>query len=218
MRNPWLDLPASAPFVLPADAAAIARFNERARADVAVHLELLPEPFLGDPLSPVVLLGLNPGFSPDDAACHADPTFAALSRANLEHLKSDFPFYLLNPAAPGPGRRWWSKRLRKLIEATSLSAVANRVLCVEFFGYHSDRYAHRKLRLPSQDYGVHLLRQAMARNAVVVVMRSRRFWFDAVPELASYPRRFSLRNVQSTYVSPRNCPDGFDAIVAAVKG
>lgn len=59
MRNPWLDLPASAPFVLTANAAVIARFNERARADVAVHIELLPEPLLGDPLSPIVLLRIR---------------------------------------------------------------------------------------------------------------------------------------------------------------
>ena len=106
----------------------------------------------------------------------------------------------------------------KMDDATLAIHPPSSVLCVEFFGYHSDRFAHRKLRLPSQDYGVHLVRQAMARNAVVVVMRSRRFWFDAVLELESYPRRFSLRNVQSTYVSPRNCPDGFDAIVGAVAG
>jgi hypothetical protein len=57
----------------------------------------------------------------------------------------------------------------------------------------------------------------MARNAVVVVMRSHRYWFAAVPELATYRQLFSLRSSQSTYVSPRSCPDGFDAIVEALK-
>jgi hypothetical protein len=83
MRNPWLELPHQAPYVLADDADAIERFNRtasaRRQADRTwLHLELLPEPFLGDPAAPIVVLSLNPGYSPDDAAWHAGPTFAAL--------------------------------------------------------------------------------------------------------------------------------------------
>ena len=77
-----------------------------------------------------MLLGLNPGFSHDDAATHADPRFIRLSRASMAHASSDYPFYLLNPAAIGPGRRWWDQRLGRLIDVAGREAVAGRVLCI----------------------------------------------------------------------------------------
>ncbi len=219
MRNPWLSLPSRAPYVIVEDEHAIANFNRtvyarRTAADrTLLHLELLPEPFLGDPAAPIVLLSLNPGFSVDDAFWHADPTFATLSRANLEHRASDYPFYLLNPAINAPGSRWWSRRLGRLLEAASRQVVARRICCVEYFGYHSVGFAHERLRVPSQRYGFFLVRQALGRGAIVVLMRSRRIWFDAVPELAAYPRLFRLSNPQNTTISRRNCPSGFDEIV-----
>ena len=217
MLNPWLDLPRFGPFVLPDDDAAITSFNQTATELMKVHRELLPEPFLGDPKAPVVLLSLNPGFSDDDAGCHADPTFSRLSRANLEHGASDHPFYLLHPSIRGPGRNWWDQRLGRLLEATAREIVARRVLCVEYFGYHSKRFAHQRLRLSSQDYGFFLVRQAIARRAVIVLTRSRQLWFEAVSELEAYSRLFLLRSVQNTTIRPRNCPSGFSDIVAALK-
>ncbi len=59
--NPWLHLPMTAPFVLAEDAPLVERFNLTASPDHRLDLTLLPEPFLGLPSAPVVLLGLNPG-------------------------------------------------------------------------------------------------------------------------------------------------------------
>ena len=49
MRNPWLDLPAYAPFVPSSFAEAIKHFNADAGPNAFIHLECLPEPVLGDP-------------------------------------------------------------------------------------------------------------------------------------------------------------------------
>jgi hypothetical protein len=49
-------------------------------------------------------------------------------------------------------------------------------------------------------------------------MRSKRLWFAAVPELASYPRLVRIRNAQSPVISPRNIDGDFDALVKAVGG
>jgi hypothetical protein len=49
-----------------------------------------------------------------------------------------------------------------------------------------------------------------------VRMRCVREWTAAVPELAGHPRVFTLRSPQNTTLSRNNCPDGFDAILAAV--
>jgi len=63
MRNPWTDLPATAPFVLPCDKEAIEAFNASAKPDHTIHTEVLPAPFVGNPTAPIVLLNLNPGYT-----------------------------------------------------------------------------------------------------------------------------------------------------------
>ena len=78
--NPWLDLPKRPPFVLKRDLPAIGELNGHANKDHRIDVDLLPEPFLGSTVAPVVLLGLNPGWSPEDAVWHAKPAFARLLR------------------------------------------------------------------------------------------------------------------------------------------
>jgi hypothetical protein len=212
MRNPWLELSLEAPFVLERDAAKINAYNQKADPATFVHVELLPEPFIGNPLARIVILGLNPGFSPKDAACHARPEFVALCRANLRHGASRFPFYLLNPDAEGPGNYWWKRRLRKLIDASSTEHVAQNTLCVEFFPYHSDRFNHHGLTVDSQQYSYFLVKEAIRRGTIIVLMRSKKLWFSEIPELQDYRRLYPLKNPQCAYVSPNNC-SGFEAIL-----
>lgn len=216
ISNPWLDLSETAPFALASDVEAIARFNNRAGTNTSIHLELLPEPFLGDPAAPVVLLGLNPGYSPEDLVHHGSPDFVSLSRQNLRHEHNQYPFYLLNPDITAPGRLWWERKLSRLINARGREAVAQKVLCVEYFPYHSRGFAHSKLSLPSQRYSFHLVRNAIKRNAIVVVLRSEKLWRDALPELVNYRQLYRLRNVQNVTITPNNCPDGYDSILAAL--
>src|SRR5262249_18254 len=99
MDNPWLSLPKNEPFVLADDHLMIQAFNTQASEHTFVQLELLPEPFLGNPhTAKVILLNLNPGFSPNDRASHHDdPYFVQTSRANLEQTQAEYPLYLLNP-------------------------------------------------------------------------------------------------------------------------
>lgn len=207
MHNPWLDLSNIPPFVLPSDRAIIDRFNSTASSKKTIHLNCLPEPFLGHPDAPVVLLNLNPGFTPEDVHFHLeDEAFITRSWANLHHETEEYGFYLLDPVVEkSPGYGWWTRRLQHPIEACGQRTVANNVLCVEFFPYHSSQFGFRK-RVSSQTYSFHLVRQAMQRNALIVQIRSRRLWFEVVPELNGYPHWCELNSKQSAYVSPRNCP------------
>jgi hypothetical protein len=216
-RNPWVALPESTPYVLEEDRELIERFNSTAKPELFVHLEHHPEPFLGRPDAPLVVLGLNPGYLPECDRWYGHPAFAARARANLVHGALEFPFYLLDPSQPAPGHRWWMRKLGPLIRATSLQAVAHGVLCVELFPYHSERFGHTKLRVPSQEYSFDLVRRALSRGAWIVLMRSKRLWFAAVPELASYPRLMRIRNVQNPVISPRNVDGDFDELVTAVR-
>jgi hypothetical protein len=217
MQNPWLQLPVTPPFVLHDDRAAIAAHNAAARPEHRFDLSVLPEPFIGSPVAPVVLLNLNPGMDLRDHALHAQPSFAEAVRRNLSHAASDVPFYLLDPAFDGPGRAWWASHLRELIAATSLRDVATRVLCIELVGYHSSKFKAPASPLASQAYSAHLVEAAMARDAIIVFLRGRSHWERLLPQLRSYPRAFRVSSTQSAHVSPRNCPGFFATLVAQIR-
>lgn len=216
--NPWIGLPGEPPYVLGDDRAAIDRFNKGAAGKPhAIHLELFPEPFLGRPEAPIVLLGLNPGFDPRDEEHHRTTDFARLSRGNLAHTPTAFPFYLLDPTLRAPGTCWWEQRLGSILRARPREKVARSILCVEYFPYHSEKYRDlgRKGPLASQEYGFDLVRRAVGRNALVLFLRSQRLWETAVPELRDYKRKDALKSPQNPTVSPRNC-SRFDEIVQVI--
>ena len=91
--------------------------------------------------------------------------------------------------------------------------MARGLACIELFPYHSRNYRPLGVTLSSQAYTFQLVRQAMQRSALLVMMRAKRFWLAAVPELATYPY-VQLKNVQNVSVSPNNLPAGvFERIV-----
>jgi hypothetical protein len=226
MQNPWERLPHRRPFVLDADYKQIRMFNRKAEREHKIPLGIFPEPFLGNPKAPVVLLNLNPGHNPTNFVQHRKPLFAARSRDNLEHRKVDYPFYLIDPGlVPKRDRTvWWDKKLRRLLEDERLGfsadarrkAVANCVFCVEYFPYHSKRFKHRKLQVPSQSYSFWLVSQAIQREAVILLMRSKRLWFDKIPGLESYARLYVSKSVQNPAIGPANFPIGYSIAVDAI--
>jgi hypothetical protein len=217
--NPWLAVPLQADYVLPSDSDAIYKFNAKAREMCKVQLNVLPEPFIGRTGAPVVLLGLNPGFGDRDPAAHARPEFQTLLRNNYNHGRSAFPFYFLDPSLESQGRTWWEKKLKWLLERFKREELAWSILYVEYFPYHSRRFDHASPALPSQEYGFDLVRSAICRGSVVVIMRSRKLWVSKVPELESYPLAFTLKNPQTVTVSSGNFVNcaGFDVVVSAIR-
>ena len=221
LENPWMRLPMSTPFVLEEDAALVATFNDHQKTTAAskVHLELLPEPYLGNPEARVVLLNLNPGYSPLDANAHKKAQFVDRCRANLAHLPLDHPFFLLDPDLKGPGKKWWLSALGPVIEELGdhgLEVVTRNVLNVEYFPYHSKTFRHGLLRLPSQQYSFSLVSQAMERAALIIVMQGARQWLWAVPGLAQYSNRLEIKNRRKV-LSRKNCPAVFEAVVRKLK-
>lgn len=213
--NPWVDLPKRSPFVLPEDKACIENFNLKANDNFRIHLEIIPEPYLGNWNAPVVLLALNPGFKDADLTFHANPRFSELSRANLLHKPADYPFYLLDPSIDRT--KWWDRHLRRLIDEVGCEKVANNVLCVEFFPYHSRKFRHTKCRVPSQEHSFELVRQAIERDAVILLLRGRKQWVGEIPELENYRHFYIANTVQNAVVSPGNFPTGFKAALDAIR-
>ena len=223
MKNPWSNLPLNPPFVLEIDRSAVTEFNrgQSVESNATLQTHLFPEPFLGTPTAPIVLLGLNPGFSGLDSTWHRDPDFLTAMRKNLNHDCEFFPF--LDPRfEKTPGSVWWRKRLRWLIDDTAVELVSRSIFCIELLGYHSTRFkgvpkqiSENRL-LPSAEYAGHLVRTAIANNKFIVVMRSYRRWCKLVPELVEYKNVFHLNSPQNVALSPANLP-GYEQLKAVIQ-
>ncbi len=218
MQNPWLSLPESSPFVIVDDEQIILEYNkslkEKHREDRNVHLEVFPEPYAGNPLAKIILLNLNPGYYPrNEEFGNGTADFRRLWRANLSHEKQEYPFYHLDPRLKRtPGGVYYRPKFRQPIEEFGEKRLAEEFLVVEYFPYTTKRGIGSKCCIPSQEYGFYLVREAMRRNAIIIQMRSKMIWQEALPGLKSYPCYFELRSVQNTAISEKNCPDGYPEI------
>ncbi|MDZ7703524.1 MAG: hypothetical protein U5L04_03455 [Trueperaceae bacterium] len=207
--NPWINLPDSAPYVLPDDASAIRAFNQRPQIKKEHRYEftLLPEPFAGSPTAPVVVLTLNPGLNSKDFATHERPGFISRVRRSLAHELDDYPLYHFDPAMTTPASEWWMKKSRELVEEVGVTAIAKGVISMQWFPYHTEEFRAPSLRLPSQTYTFYLLHQALERQAEVVIMHSQELWFRSVPELKGYPKIHKIKNARNPTLSPGNLGD-----------
>jgi hypothetical protein len=145
------------------------------------------------------------------------PAFRRRVLGCLRHDSTTLPFYHLDPLCEGPGREWWLRNLGCLVAEVGEECVADSILCVEYFPYHSQSFNHSRLRLPSQEYSFQLVREAIRRRVIIVQLRGARVWAGAVPELARYRNCYFTRTTRTAAISPRNCPDGYRRIVLRIK-
>lgn len=76
-------------------------------------------------------------------------------------------------------------------------------MMVEYFPYHSVNYKHISRFTPSQLFSFEIVRQAILKEKIIVIMRSKNLWLEAVPELASYTY-MTLKSAQNVVISPQN--------------
>jgi hypothetical protein len=217
-KNPWQRLPDRPPFVLPEDKEAVETFNAKAPKDYKLRIDdLLPEPFVGDPHAPVVLLGNNPGYTAKGAARKKEPRFVARMLANLRHAASDYPFVFFAPDIDEALQGWWDRKLKELLPF-GRAVLARSLLAVEHFPYPSRRYGRKLPHLPSgaQDYSFSLVKKALERKAIIVLTRGERRWLRDVPALRTYGELCMLRNPQVASISRGNC-DRFQEIEQAIE-
>jgi len=215
--NPWKDLPDAPDFVLHVDAADIRRHNNSYPDRFRFRLDLLPEPFLGPTDAPVVLLNLNPGYAASDHTDYAPADRATMMRDSLNHRLPDGDafYYLTDTFADTGGWRWWRKKLNPLIREAGVDAVRRGVQVLEYVGYKSPKFRNLPVWLPSQHYTFHLVRQAVARDAAIVVMRKWNAWVNAVPELSA-ANIHRLNSPQNVTIGPGNCPTGYKNVLRRI--
>lgn len=221
--NPWINLPTKPPYVLPEDAVV---FADPKFKDEGYRFDAFPDPFIGNlTTASVIFLSLNPGF--DDADINVNlqkPFFIAESHKNLLHQPTVPFLYLDDRMSDTHGYRWWHKLLDKSVreEPLDIDVVRQRIAIIEYMPYHSKTYTPNRLLVPSQQYAFQLVRQAMAQQKIIVIMRRGkvRDWVKAIPELADYP--YITFNSQRPYVTrgnmtKYNSPEMIDALFEALK-
>jgi len=203
MKNLWKNLPDKSPYVLEEDKKFIDEFNAKAEDKYKIVLDLLPEPFIGNKDADIVLLNLNPGVDKKDKELHKQINYVDAIRKNLIHEQAEYPFYFLNPEfEKTPGYKWWKRKLNQLRKDVEPKKLSSKVLCVEYFPYHSKNYKAMK-KIYSQEYGFYLVEQAIKRKATIIILRAEKRWREAVPELKKYDYYF-LKNPQSSTINPEN--------------
>ncbi len=215
MHNPWGLLPYADLFVLADDLPIVDAFNARAKPLYKIRTEAMPEPFFGPFDARVIVLLQNPGFSNDEQHIDETPEFKTALRDYFATGKG--PHLHLAASARGPGHNWWMRKTKEFRATAGREAIANNLLAIEYFPYHSIKFAHARLRLPSQDFSFELLKSAIERGCEIIVARGFKLWVEAVPELALYSKVSRLNSAQNIALSSGNMgPDTFARIAATL--
>lgn len=228
MENPWTNLPTKPPYVLAEDRdvvmAANSRLTDAERTAFGYQLQLLPDPFIGDLKAPFVMVYLNPGYTPPSPAggtfnddwWHANSAeLRQAYRMNFAQEPMRYPFFFLDPQfRTNPGGKYWTERLSEVLNYCGREQLAQNLLALEFFPYHSENYKNL-CSVPSQQFTIEQIQASMERGAEILIMRAKTTLRAAVPQLGEYDY-LKPKSPQSGYVSRKNVP-GFDRIINAVR-
>ena len=220
MENPWSKLPSQAPFVLEIGRRAVIEHNRSATEDSYIHIEDFPAPFSGNPLNAcVILLTAHPGWVTAGNAFHQDDELVQTAyKKNLVHESQEYPLFMLDPKLDDyPGYKYWTEKLGAVVESFDAKYIAERVSGIQYFPYPSVGES-LKSYVPSQAYSFELkVRQAISREALIVIMNAHRKWLRSVGVLRTVPYLL-VRNPRNPTITTRNLPPrGFDILLAALR-
>jgi hypothetical protein len=85
----------------------------------------------------------------------------------------------------------------------AIDHLARKLMIVQYFPYQSRRYRPVREILPSQQYTFDLVRWGSEQGKLMVVLRGKRLWLQAVPDLAERGH-IMAHSPRSGHVSPGN--------------
>jgi len=206
MENPWKNLKKdNNEYIAECDKPFLSSLRHKLKGDNELKFGPIPGPYTGDPENSVVyVLALNPGYTAgeDERIC---AEYEDIYINNLAHSNQEFPFISFNPVFFGtPGQNWWKCKLGSIIKETSIETVSKFVFNVEYFPYYSKEYKSIGKILPSQEYTFYLVRKAIEEDKIIILMRSKKIWYEAMTELIDYPNKYVLNSPQNPVISPKN--------------
>lgn len=184
--------------------------------DYYVDLRYVPEPFIGNINAPIYFLLANPGRINNDEELeleNLEDNFINDSISNLKHVTIDYPFLYLNPDFQHTsGAKWWNTCLNPIITYLNINReeFSAKFFAVEIYGYHTkkfnSRFVNKNLFLPSINYTISLIQNAIRENKLILIGRSVRKWFNLVDGLSSYKSCFFVANNRQMEISEYTIP------------
>lgn len=218
-KNPWEAIPKTSPHILEEDLTMLGKMGMDPK-DLGWRTELIPVPFMGDyNKASIILLCLNPGFNEKlDFQDYSNDYYYQENMKTLA-MKSNYPFFCLDPKISFSGAFiWWAKILKTLIDQFGSRHLSNKLMCLQYLAYHSTTYTDPLGYLPSQNYTFGLLKQAIKDRKTIVIMRSKKLWFRAVPELMACPY-MELKNYRRPFLSSGNMAAGdYEKLIESLGG
>ena len=169
----------------------------------------------GDPQAPVVYLQANPSF--DDAA----------TRETHYQPHPAFPLSVAGRHIYPPTLAYYHNKVFKHLqeEGVSLEQISRKLVKIELCPWASKNWpGNSELQgllneFPSRKLIIRLVERFVDQGAIFVIARAWTPWFAAVPALKPLVglRVFKSRAPVSAYISSGSYPNGWSAIIAAMK-
>lgn len=215
-NNPWQGFDFSDEMVHPDDLDAVRFHNDSSKSDYQFLLHLAPEPWIGNLAGNLLVLYSNPGATEANLNKILQPNHELVMQKSIKNLNQEndaYPHFHFDPELEQTeGAQWFKSKYRWLIDATSNQAVSKNLITCELAPYHSVKWKAPKLKLPTQEFTYQIIREAIAREAVILLARTPKIWIQNIPELLKYPKVYSPNSINAS-ISPNNYPGKFDQIV-----
>ncbi|OYU85466.1 MAG: hypothetical protein CFE24_01915 [Flavobacterium sp. BFFFF2] len=228
MKNPWekfIEDFDEKNLILEEEKAVIDKFNQNVNETYKIHTEIMPAPFMGNvKTAPILLLVLNPGYDEKEEENGFYKDCKHFWKSEIQHIQSipELPLFCLDEKYISYSD-YWAKKLKPLTLITSKEKVAKNICKIQFFPYHSKKFKSitKKILvengfdkyLPSQQYNFELVKKAMERNSIIIILRSKKMWFEAIPELEKYENLHVTKSYLNTILSENNLLEAFPKIV-----
>ncbi|TVZ26552.1 hypothetical protein JM83_1526 [Gillisia sp. Hel_I_86] len=210
-NNPWLNLNLkNKNKILEIDQSVITQHNEQYSDNVKKQISEIdyPEPFLGNPESPIYFLLGNPGKSGEEKndIKTIENGLEEIIEKNLKHDSEnlEYPLYFLDPKFKNhSGYNWWNEVFKNLIfdedknkNLLKRKTLSKNIFIVELYGYHSEssekRIITNKERLKSIEYSYFLIDKAIKEKKTIIIARSISTWLEKVEKLKEYNNCYYL--------------------------
>lgn len=185
----------------------------------ALKLNLYPQHFVGDIRnSKIIILSLNPGYNEKYRDSYFKHSKYATTIKNNLRLNGKTKFHAFDLSTPDD-KGYWDKKLNVWFEdkikeklnnnmegysSEELDEYFTRMISLaEFFPYHSESYneLYDKIAdgdyLPTQQYVFDIIKDRIKDekdNVIIILSRSFKKWYDAIPELKKYRYCFETNN------------------------
>ncbi len=234
LKNPWIEMATDTSrksFVIKEEQAIISKFNNRVEDEYKIYTSIFPAPFMGNvATAPVIILMLNPGYddNEDVGGTNYYKKYENWWMQQIQHILpySELPLFCLEKEYI-TNSSYWNDKFKPIVEVVGRETVANNMAKIQFFPYHSRKFKalHKSLLkeenfnyLPTQEYNFNLVRNAMERDAMIIIPRSKKYWYEAIPELENYKNKYFTNSYGNIIFSEKNLSTStFDKLIGKLR-